>query len=139
MSPAGEALKKAMEHEKLALERYKEAINCSTHDETKETLKKYASEKNQQIDSLHWMVLAESGELENADAGTESQETEAPKSNASKCPFSGALKDMGVDITKMGEMSPETMEKMMGGMSREEMAKSLGLTPDAGSEEKAES
>lgn len=126
MSAAAEALKKAMEHEKLALERYKEAINCSTHDETRETLKKIATEKNQQIDSLHWMVLAEAGQLD-AEAGTEPQEAEAPKSSASKCPFSGALKEMGVDITKMGEMSKEDMEKMMGGMSREEMAKMMGL------------
>jgi hypothetical protein len=137
MSAAAEALKKAMEHEKLALERYKEAINCSTHDETRETLKKYATEKNQQIDSLHWMVLAEAGQLEGGEAGAGAEESEAPKSNASKCPFSGALKEAGIDITKMGEMSPEMMEKMMGGMSREEMAKSMGLTPDAGSEEKA--
>lgn len=139
MSAAAEALKKAMEHEKLALERYKEAINCSTHDETRETLKKYTTEKNQQIDALHWMVLAEAGQLEAGDAGAEAQETEAPKSNASKCPFSGALKEAGIDITKMGEMSPEMMEKMMGGMSREEMAKSMGLTPDTNNEEKAES
>jgi rubrerythrin len=138
MSAAADALKKAIEHEKLALERYKEAINCSTHDETRETLKKIASEKNQQIDSLSWMVLAEAGQLEEG-AATETQEAEAPKSNASKCPFSGALKEMGVDITKMGEMSPDMMEKMMGGMSREEMAKSMGLTPDADSEKKAES
>ncbi|MCH8311659.1 MAG: hypothetical protein IID17_01585 [Nitrospinae bacterium] len=139
MSAAAEALKKAMEHEKLALERYKEAINCSTHDETRETLKKYATEKNQQIDSLHWMVLAEAGQLETGDTEAESQETEAPKSNASKCPFSGALKEMGVDISKMGEMSSENMEKMMGGMSREEMAKSMGLSHDADTEKKAES
>ncbi len=139
MSAAAEALKKAMEHEKLALERYKEAINCSTHDETRETLKKYATEKNQQIDALHWMVLAEAGQLEAGEAGAESGESEAPKSSASKCPFSGALKEAGIDITKMGEMSPEMMEKMMGGMSRDEMAKTMGLTPDAGSEEKTES
>ena len=139
MSAAAEALKKAMEHEKLALERYKEAINCSTHDETRETLKKYATEKNQQIDSLHWMVLAEAGQLEAGEAGAEAEASEAPKSNASKCPFSGALKEAGIDITKMGEMSPEMMEKMMGGMSREEMAKTMGLTPDANNEEKAES
>jgi rubrerythrin len=138
MSAAAEALKKAIEHEKLALERYKEAINCSTHEETRDALKKIATEKNQQIDSLHWMVLAEAGKLEEG-AETEAQASEAPASSASKCPFSGALKDMGIDITKMGEMSPEMMEKMMGGMSREEMAKTMGLSPDAGSENKAES
>lgn len=124
MSPAAEALKKAIEHEKLALERYKEAINCSTHDETQEALKKIATEKNRQIDSLHWMVLAEAGQLEAGDAA-ESEAGEA--SSASKCPFSGALKEMGVDITKMGEMSKENMEKMMGGASREEMTKMMGL------------
>ena len=138
MSAAAEALKKAMEHEKLALERYKEAINCSSNEETRETLKKITKDKDQQIDSLHWMVLAEAGQLD-ADTGTESKEEEGHKSSASKCPFSGALKDMGVDISKMGEMSPEMIEKMMGGMSREEMAEKMGLTPDAGSEKKAES
>ena len=126
MSAAAEALKKAMEHEKLALERYKEAINCSSNEETRETLKKIATEKNQQIDSLHWMVLAEAGQLD-AEAASETEEAEASKSSASKCPFSGALKEMGVDITKMGEMNKEDMEKMMGGMSREEMAKMMGL------------
>lgn len=111
MSNAAEALKKALEHEKLALERYKEAINCSTHPETKETLKKLASEKNQQIDSLHWMVLAEAGQLETQDA-SETSEGEAPAKAASKCPFSGALAEMGIDITKMGEMSKEDFAKM---------------------------
>ena len=126
MSAAAEALRKAIEHEKLALERYKEAINCSTNEETRESLKKIASDKNQTIDSLHWMALAEAGQLE-TEAGAEATEGEAPKSSASKCPFSGALKEMGVDITKMGEMSKEDMDKMMGGMSREEMGKMMGL------------
>ena len=112
--------------EKLALERYKEAINCSSNEETRKTLKQITTEKNHQIDSLHWMVLAEAGQLD-TEAGAAPQEEEAPKSSASKCPFSGALKEMGVDITKMGEMSKEDMEKMMGGMSREEMGKMMGL------------
>ncbi len=126
MSAAAEALKKAIEHEKLALERYREAINCSNNDETRETLKKIADDKNQQIDSLSWMVLAEAGKLETNGQGAE-EKAEAPKGDASKCPFSGALKEMGVDITKMGEMSKDDMEKMMGGMSREEMGKMMGL------------
>ncbi len=125
MSAAAEALRKAIEHEKQALERYKEAINCSSNEETRESLKKIATEKNQTIDSLHWMALAEAGQLE-TEAGAEPKE-EAAQSSASKCPFSGALKEMGVDITKMGEMSKEDMNKMMGGMSREEMAKMMGL------------
>ncbi|MFQ5450310.1 MAG: ferritin-like domain-containing protein [Nitrospinaceae bacterium] len=125
MSASAEALKKAIEYEKLALEKYKEAINCSTHEETRETLKKIASEKNQQIDSLSWMVLAEAGQLE-TQTGSEQKEGEAPQSSASKCPFSGALKDMGIDITKMGSMSKEDMAKMSG-MSGEDMAKMMGL------------
>ena len=42
-------------------------------------------------------------------------EGEAPKSTASKCPFSGALAEMGIDITKMSK--EEAMEKM-GDMSK---------------------
>ncbi len=125
MSAAAEALRKAIEHEKLALERYKEAINCSSNEETRKSLKEIASNKTQTIDSLHWMALAEAGQLD-TDAAAETKE-ETTQSSASKCPFSGALKEMGVDITKMGEMSKEDMNKMMGGMSREEMAKMMGL------------
>ena len=127
MSHAAEALKKAIEHEKLALERYKEAINSCTHEETRGTLKKIAADKNQQIDSLHWMVMAEAGQLDTEKASEEGQE-EAPKSSASKCPFSGALAEMGIDITKMSKEEAMSkmgdMGKMMGFDMTEEKPKS---------------
>ena len=45
-----------------------------------------------------------------------------------------------IDPDSVGSMlSLALYLRMMGGMSREEMAKSMGLTPDANNEEKAES
>ena len=123
MSHAADALRKAIEHEKLALERYREAINACDHGETRTALKKIADEKNQQIDSLHWMVMAEAGQLDTEAAAAEAAE-EAPKSGASKCPFSGALAEMGIDITKMSK--EEAMAKMG------DMSKIMGFDPTEG-------
>ncbi len=122
MSHAAEALRKAIEHEKLALERYREAINACDHDQTRAALKKIADEKNQQIDSLHWMIMAEAGQLD-TEAAAEAA-AEAPKSGASKCPFSGALAEMGIDITKMSK--EEAMAKMG------DMSKIMGFNPMEG-------
>ena len=52
---------------------------------------------------------------EEGEEGEELAEGEEAKSGASKCPFSGALADMGIDITKMSK--EEAMEKM-GAMSK---------------------
>ena len=59
MSNAVNALKLAVEFEKQALEKYNEAIPHVTNKQTREAVEKYASEKNEQIDSLHWMIMAE--------------------------------------------------------------------------------
>lgn len=113
MSDAVEALKQAIELEKQALEKYREALPHVTHAQTREAVEKYTSEKNQQIDSLHWMIMAEAGQLETEDAPQETAAAEeGEKTKAGKCPFSGALSEMGIDINKMGDMS-----EMMKGMS----------------------
>ena len=114
MSHAVDALKLAVEFEKQALEKYKEAIPYVTNKQTRQAVEKYASEKNEQIDSLHWMIMAEAGQLETEEAPV--AEEGAPK--AGKCPFSGQLAEMGVDISKMGDMS--NMAEMMKGMSKDE-------------------
>ena len=49
--------------------------------------------------SLHWMMMAESGELEIGEVAG-SEEAEA-KPTGGKCPFSGQLKEMGFDMDKM--------------------------------------
>ena len=113
MSNAVDALKLAIELEKQALGKYKEAIPHVTNEQTRKAIEKYASEKNQQIDSLHWMIMAEAGQLETEEAPTTDEGT--PK--AGKCPFSGALAEMGVDINKMGDMG--NMSEMMKGMSHD--------------------
>ena len=110
MSNAVDALKLAIKLEKEALKNYREAILHVTHEQTRKAVEKYASEKNQQIDSLHWMIMAEAGQLETEEAPIAEEGT--PK--AGKCPFSGQLAEMGVDINKMGDMA-----EMMKGMSHD--------------------
>ncbi|SVD11548.1 uncharacterized protein METZ01_LOCUS364402 [marine metagenome] len=110
MSNAVDALKLAIELEKQALGKYREAIPHVTNEQTRQAVEKYASEKNQQIDSLHWMIMAEAGQLETEK--TPVAEEGAPK--AGKCPFSGQLAEMGLDINKMGDMT-----EMMKGMSHD--------------------
>ena len=114
MSHAVDTLKLAVDFEKRALEKYKEAIPHVTNAQTRKAVEKYASEKNDQIDSLHWMIMAEAGQLETEEAPA--AEEGAPK--AGKCPFSGPLAEMGVDISKMGDMS--NMADMMKGTSKDE-------------------
>ena len=114
MSDAVDALKLAIELEKHALKKYREASPHLTNEQTRKAIEKFASEKNQHIDSLHWMIMAEAGQLETEEAPA--VEEGAPK--AGKCPFSGQLAEMGLDINKMGEMS--NMAEMMKGMSKDE-------------------
>jgi hypothetical protein len=114
MSNSAAALREAVEFEKKALEKYKEATAMVKHAETKESLEKITSEKAQTIESMHWVIMAEAGEIE-TEKPAPAIEGEEPKSGASKCPFSGALADMGIDITKMSK--EEAMEKM-GDMSK---------------------
>jgi rubrerythrin len=114
MSNSAAALKEAVEFEKKALEKYEEAAALVKHAETKESIEKITSEKRQAIESMHWIIMAEAGEIE-TEKPAEAVEGEEPKSGASKCPFSGALSEMGIDITKMSK--DEAMEKM-GDMSK---------------------
>jgi len=114
MSNAVDALNLAIELEKQALQKYKEAIPHVTNEQTRKAVEKYASEKNQQIDSLHWMIMAEAGQLETDVAPAAEEGT--PK--AGKCPFSGQLAEMGIDTNKMGDMG--NMAEMMKGMSKDE-------------------
>ena len=114
MSNAVDTLRLAIELEKQALEKYRAAIPHLNNEQTRQAVEKYASEKNQQIDSLHWMIMAEAGQLETEDAPVAEEGT--PK--AGKCPFSGQLAEMGVDISKMGDM--DNMAEMMKGMNKDE-------------------
>jgi len=98
MPTALEALKEAVEFERSALEQYKIAMDQTQHDETKEALKGYIEDKQQKIDTLSWFVMAETGTLETS---------EEPPKAASKCPFSGQLAEMGIDIS---QMKPPTFE-----------------------------
>ncbi|MBI4389808.1 MAG: ferritin-like domain-containing protein [Nitrospinae bacterium] len=99
MSASTEALKSAIEFEKKAVEKYREAIKSIEHKETRETLEKIVAEMDQQIDTAHWMIVAESGQL-GAAAEEQTKETGATKLAAGKCPFSGEFAKMGIDMSK---------------------------------------
>ena len=114
MSNAVDALKLAIDLEKQALEKYNQAIPHVTNEQTRKAVEKYAADKNQQIDSLHWMIMAEAGQLETEEEPVAEEGT--PK--AGKCPFSGQLAEMGLDINKMGDMS--NMAEMMKEISNDE-------------------
>ena len=107
MSNSAAALKEAVEFEKKALEKYQEAASIVKHPETQETLQKLTTEKQQTIESMHWIIMAEAGKIETEKPDLQAEES---KSGASKCPFSGALAEMGIDITKMSK--EEAMAKM---------------------------
>ena len=64
MSNSAAALKEAVEFEKKALEKYQEATALVKHEETKETLQKLTTEKQQTIESMHWIIMAEAGKIE---------------------------------------------------------------------------
>lgn len=128
MSTAAEALKKAIEFDKKALEFYKEAIANANLQETKDSISKITAERIATIDSLSWVAMAEAGELESESTPAETAEGGEEKP-ASKCPFSGALADMGIDISKMSSMEDMDPEKMA------EVTKMMGVKSD---EEKSE-
>ncbi|NIQ03417.1 MAG: hypothetical protein GWM98_26120 [Nitrospinaceae bacterium] len=98
MSTAIHALKQAIELEQQALDQYIIALDSAVHEETKQTLKEYADDKQQKIDALSFLIMAENGQLEK----TESEPmTGGQKLAAGKCPFSKKeLSDMGFDMSK---------------------------------------
>lgn len=98
MSTAIKALQKAIECEQAALEQYKIASDHAEQPETKEALKEYLADKEQKIDTLSWMVMAETGTLERTETAPQNG---AEKLASGKCPFSGELAKMGIDIDKM--------------------------------------
>jgi rubrerythrin len=93
-----DALKQAVEYEQQALDQYIIAMDNAVHEETKQTLKEYADDKQQKIDTLSWMIMAEAGDVEKDEAAPK---TGAEKLTAGKCPFSkGELTEMGFDMSQ---------------------------------------
>ncbi len=93
-----EALKQAVELEQQALDLYIIAMDNAVHEETKQTLKEYADDKQQKIDTLSWMVMAESGDLEKEES---TPQNGGERLAAGKCPFSRSdLEGMGFDMSQ---------------------------------------
>ena len=103
MSVSIDALKVAVELEKMTRNKYQDAIENASHEETKETLKKFIADKDQQIDSIHWIIMAEAGKLEKSEEKIEApaKENGATRLAAGKCPFSKAeLSQMGFPVSE---------------------------------------
>lgn len=93
-----DALKQAVELEQQALDQYIIAMDNAVHAETKKTLEEYADDKQQKIDTLSWMIMAESGDIEKEQVAPQ---TGGEKLAAGKCPFSKKeLSSMGFDMSK---------------------------------------
>lgn len=108
MSTSIAALKEAVELEKSALEKVRTAIASAKHDQTKTVLNKLVGEKERIVDTLSWMVMAESGEIQPEEMTQEEIAEAGEAKPAGKCPFTGQLAEMGIDISKMGG-KPEGM------------------------------
>ena len=105
MSSPIEALKEAVELEKTALEKVRTALASAKHDQTKTVLENYIKDKEQKIDTLSWMVMAESGDFKPEEGATQEAGAESGEAKpAGKCPFTGQLAAMGIDISQMGDM-----------------------------------
>ena len=103
MSVSIDALKVAVELEKITRNKYQDAIENTIHEETKETLRKFIAEKEQQIDSIHWIIMAEAGKLEKSEQKLEvpAEENGATRLAAGKCPFSKSeLSQMGFPVSE---------------------------------------
>ena len=103
-----EALKQAIKFEQQALDQYIIAMDNAVHEETKKTLKEYADDKQQKIDTLSWMIMAESGDIKKEESAPQ---TGGEKLASGKCPFSlNELKEMGFDMSQstMGDGHSES-------------------------------
>ena len=92
-------LKSALELEDVIREKLNEAMNKAIHSDTKDAIRKMLDTKQENIDAIHWLIVAESNKLEPA------QEKQEPVNGASqlakgKCPFSAMeLNKMGFNVT----------------------------------------
>jgi len=98
MATSIDALKQAIDFEQKALDQYIIAMDNATHEETRNTLKEYADDKQQKIDTLSWMVMAEAGDIE---PEKPAPQTGGEKLSSGKCPFSrNELEGMGFDMSQ---------------------------------------
>ena len=99
MSQSIEFLKSALELEDVTRNKLNEAIEFAVHADTKQAIQKMLETKNENIDAIQWLIMAESGKLE-LPSDQSSLETGATRLAKGKCPFSAAeLNKMGFNVT----------------------------------------
>ena len=95
-----ELLKSALELEDLTLNKLKETLEFAVHSDTKEAIGKLVETKQENIDAIQWLIMAEAGKLELV-SETPPSENGATRLAKGKCPFSASeLNKMGFNVTE---------------------------------------
>ena len=99
MSQSIELLKSALELEDVTRNKLNEVLECASHTDTKEAIRKMLETKSENIDAIQWLIMAEAGKLELAPEQPP-VENGATRLAKGKCPFSATeLNKMGFNVT----------------------------------------
>ncbi|MBL10076.1 MAG: hypothetical protein CL402_06105 [Acidiferrobacteraceae bacterium] len=99
MSQSIDHLKSALELEDVIREKLNHAMSKAVHDDTKEALRKMIDTKQENIDAIQWLIMAEANKLDIVSEKKE-QTNGATQLAKGKCPFSAMeLNKMGFNVT----------------------------------------
>lgn len=100
MSQSIELLKEALELEDILREKLESAKKAAIHADSREALNGMLNTKRENMEALHWLIMAESGKLELPTQPEPQIETGATRLAKGKCPFSAMeLNKMGFNVT----------------------------------------
>ena len=99
MSESIDLLKSALEMEDITREKLNDAMSAAVHADTKEAIRKMIDGKNENIDAIQWLIMAEANKLDLAPDKAEPVNG-ATQLAKGKCPFSAMeLNKMGFNVT----------------------------------------
>ena len=99
MSQSIDLLKSALELEDLVREKLHDVMKNAIHTDTKEAVQKMLDSKQENIDAIQWLIMAEANKLEIAPEKSEPVNG-ATQLAKGKCPFSAMeLNKMGFNVT----------------------------------------
>ena len=99
MSQSIDLLKSALELEDITREKLSDAMSNAVHADTKEAIRKMLDTKQENIDAIQWLIMAEANKLDLAPEKPEPVNG-ATQLAKGKCPFSAMeLNKMGFNVT----------------------------------------
>ena len=99
MAQSIELLRSALEFEDLTRDKLNEVLDFAVHEDTKAAIRKILETKQENIDAIQWLIMAEAGkvELKHEESTVDNGATRLAKG---KCPFSATeLNKMGFNVT----------------------------------------